>query len=226
MIKLRNILKEIGEGTGKPFSWKPKENIQNWLDIDVLQKVSKIQPGSMTRVIDVGNFEYNFTSDITDAKYFVIIEAWAGRTPKPFPKLGGKIPKVTKPQRPRADYFIECSVSFGVTSNEELESTNLNEQYRVMSTVSECIFNFIKSVEDYGPIQVNEVNIYPKADDPKKISAIDSRRGRIYLAYIKKMINKLPTKRKFYVVPVRDDGFSIRAGEPITGPDSKVLATN
>ena len=230
MIKLSNILNEIGEGTSKPFQWKPSENIQNWLDQanKLIEKYTA--PGGMTRVIDLGEFKYYFTSDITKTEYFVVIEGWGGRTRKPIrfgtAKKAPDAPVTTK-------FFMECVVSFGIkdTSGEDNtdKDTNLNEQYRVMATVAECIFNFIKSVEDHGDIQISEMNMYPKADkeaerNDSSSPSVASRRGRMYLAYIKKMISKLPSKRKFHVITTGQNyGFSIVAGEARPG---SALASN
>ena len=224
MIKLSTILLEIGEGTAQPFNWKPKENIQHWLDLanKLIEKYTV--PGGMNRVTDVGEFKYYFTSDITKTEYFVVIESWGGRTRKPI--RFGTAKKAPEPAV-TTKFFLECVMSFGIkdASGEDItdKDTNLNEQYRVMATVAECIFDFMKNVEAREDIQVKEIIVYPKADEESERNdsssiSVASRRGRMYLAYIKKMISKLPGKRKFHVVTTgQNSGFSIVAGEAKSG---------
>ena len=188
MIKLKNILSEIGEGNAQPFKWKADTNFNSWLK----QTIAKgdLIAGSMDRIIRVPDFNYSFTSDITNTVYEVNINASVGNRPNKIVKAKETLPKVK--------LFIECSVSFGVSSSNQEEDTNLNEQYRIMATVTQCIFDFVKRLEETGQVNLTEMYIMPKSDKDNQ-SNIDSKRGRLYMAYIDKMISKIPSPRKFRI---------------------------
>ena len=188
MIKLKNILSEIGEGNAQPFKWKADTNFNSWLK-DTVETGKKIA-GSAETTRPVDDFSYTFVSDITNTEYVVYIISSVGNRPNKIVKAKETLPKVK--------LFIECSVSFGVSSSNQEEDTNLNEQYRIMATVTQCIFDFIKRLEDTGQVNLKEMYIYPKSDKDNQ-SNIDSKRGRLYMAYIDKMISKIPSPRKFRI---------------------------
>lgn len=188
MIKLKNILSEIGEGNAQPFKWKADTNFNSWLK-QTIDKAEHIA-GSMDRIIRVPDFNYSFTSDITNTVYSVNINA----------SVGNRLPKIfnAKETLPKVKYFIEAYVSFGIKSAKQEEDTNLNEQYRIMATVTQCIFDFIKRLEETNQVNLTDMYIMPKSDSNDR-SNIDSKRGRLYMAYIDKMISKIPSPRKFRI---------------------------
>jgi hypothetical protein len=104
------------------------------------------------------------------------------------------------------------NVSFDVEFGQE-EETNFQEQYRVLATVVQCVRDFIEQA-DKTPIPVKQLDIVPKAGEGEK-KGMDNRRGRFYLAYIKKQVKTLPGDWSV-VKMYGDDGVKIRRGK-ITG---------
>lgn len=175
MIKLKDILLEIGDASAKPFAFKKtagdsaeeyKGNDSNWI-------------------------EYEFTTD-KQTKYIVSIDLDVMRTPG----------------------TIQSEVDFGAQPAGGLHSmddTNLGEQYRVMSTIKDIVFEFIEEWQEHWYIHNLEVAPIKSTDggDDKddSIDGVDSRRGKLYLAYIKK---NLPKLSKPYGVRVFNDYFLIQ----------------
>ena len=87
-------------------------------------------------------------------------------------------------------------------ANDKMPETNLNEQYRLMATVMECIEDYVNRLEGLKvevaggkehTCVIYKLYIVPKSD----IEAgpqLDSRRGRLYKAFLQKNLNKLPFK--------------------------------
>jgi hypothetical protein len=100
---------------------------------------------------------------------------------------------------------LEVWISF--TVDESDEDTNMNEQYSVMATVIQCVEDFIKRASKYFIIK--EININPKSDTSSD-AQLDSKRGRLYLAYVKRNISKLPGKWTAYA---DSEGVSIKNGD-------------
>lgn len=104
------------------------------------------------------------------------------------------------------------NVSFDVEFGQE-EETNFQEQYRVLATVVQCVRDFIEQA-DKTPIPVKQLDIVPKAGEGEK-KGMDNRRGRFYLAYIKKQVKNLPGD--WSVVKMYEEGgVKIRRGK-LTG---------
>jgi hypothetical protein len=83
----------------------------------------------------------------------------------------------------------------------------MNEQYSVMATVIECVEDFIKKASKYFIIK--EITINPKSDTSGD-AQLDSKRGRLYMAYVKRNINKLPGKWTAYA---NSEGIVIKNGD-------------
>ena len=192
-MKLIDLLKEIGDASAKPLDWSSKGNIL----LHAKRFALKIDnQKNFRKWLGPANFEY--TAKSNNAIYNITIEA-----------MGRKIMNLMLPGRPKPKiegpkYNMEVWVSFAVNGSDE--STNLNEQYRVMSTVIECIQDFISKVSDI--FSIKEINILPKSDTGPD-AEFDSHRGRLYLAYVKKNINKLPGNWTAYA---NEDGISIKNG--------------
>jgi hypothetical protein len=98
-------------------------------------------------------------------------------------------------------------VWIGFTVDDSDADTNMNEQYSVMATVVECIEDFIKKASKY--FLIKEITINPKADNSNDAN-LDSKRGRLYLAYVKRNISKLPGKWTAYS---NSEGIVIKNGD-------------
>lgn len=92
-------------------------------------------------------------------------------------------------------------------------TTNLGEQYRILATVVDTAIPVInEAAKEYT---IDTIYIIPKADDGEPES-MDNRRGRLYLAYIKKQIKKInvpvtATEDKYH------GGFNIKSGHISAG---------
>ena len=143
-------------------------------------------------------FEYEAKSD--KVTYEIGVQA-LGRKQRLFVLSFGNEPA----PKSKDKYEMEAYVGFSVNGTED--DTNLNEQYRVMATMVECIQDFVKRISKY--FDIDKIFILPKPDSggaPK----LDSKRGRLYLAYVKKNLNKLPGKWTAYA---KNDGIEIRSGD-------------
>ena len=91
-------------------------------------------------------------------------------------------------------FAMRMNIGFYIKSNDEEErerTTNLGEQYRVLATVIDKSIEVINEVTK--EFKIDTIYIIPKADEGEEEN-IDNRRGRFYLAYIKKAIKRLNDK--------------------------------
>lgn len=177
MIKLKDILHEIGEGV-KPFPFKPWGTIttEDWI-----KELKEWEPNAdMTTDPDDRRFlsykfykklGYEFQSEKGD--YFVSIDGSAYATPDPA-KTGRKWDI-----RFRADFGTK---QFGDTT------TNLGEQFAVMSTVVAVVKDVIAKLESDKKYQVRRMEFFPKREKGDDTGPEGTQRGKLYLAYIQKQL--------------------------------------
>ena len=205
-MKLLNILKEIGDASAKPFVWSSKG------DISVLaNQFASVIDNAKKGMNMVGPSIFGYTMQSDSATYDISIEAMGRR------RLSLQLPGKPKLKQVGPSYEMEIWISFTVDNSDE--DTNLNEQYRVMATVIACIQDFVRKVSDV--FFIKEINILPKSDTSSD-AQFDSHRGRLYLAYVKRNIDKLPGKWTAYA---DEDGISIKSGE-WTGGNIVAKSTN
>lgn len=181
MIKLYTILNEVGEASAKPFKWTKKNSLNNLFA--VLKNISEEQwsPFKIFRYeaqSENAKYSIRFGCAIKDKN--LIRLALPGSKPKP---------------KPKEKYDLIIYIAFNVVGARSEKLTGLNEQFGLMATVVQCITDFVKNMDN--EIEIKEINIQPKSDtnaDPN----VDSKRGRLYLSYIKKNISKLPGKWTAY----------------------------
>lgn len=189
-------INEVGESTAKPLKWRSAS--------DPVRKIKLSAQNIMGRhnIKETGwiKVEYLAQSEVNPKAFYIInlatqlYNAGNNHTYKPKNKSEAGV------------LLVRTNVSFTVSTDvTHMEpETNLNEQYRVMSTVIECIKDYIDHVEglvvsigddDYTCI-VQTIYIAPKSDvaggTVTADSNIDSRRGRLYQVFIKKNLEKLP----------------------------------
>jgi len=192
-VKLINILKEIGDASAKPLVWRSKGNISA-----LAKQFAYVIDDKKKGMNMVGPFIFGYTAQSDSAVYDINIEAMGRR------RLSLQLPGKPKSKEIGPSYVMEVWISFTVNNSDE--DTNLNEQYRVMATVIECIQDFVDKVSD--TFEIKEINILPKSDTSSD-AQFDSHRGRLYLAYVKRNIDKLPGKWTAYA---NEDGISIKNG--------------
>lgn len=92
--------------------------------------------------------------------------------------------------KPGPPYDTYVEVGFNIDGESEERNTNLNEQFSVLSTVTKIIFDFIDKLNKAGG---NLTILYIGAkNDTDATSKLDSKRGKLYAAYLKKNLAKLP----------------------------------
>jgi hypothetical protein len=210
VIRLKRILNEIGEGV-TPFQWKRTgvTKVGSWM-ADMSMADSEPVTGKWTQLPSI---VYTFKGD--KASYIVKI---AGGYQKKLNISFGRKPSAPKP----ADFGLIIVVSFDILdkegSNDEPEITNFGEQYKVISTVVDIMDSAIKEISEIKWIELDEIRLAPKLeaeDEGKPIT--QSKRGRLYLQYIKKHANKLPGT---WTAEIDKEMFRLRPGKiSSTNPD-------
>jgi hypothetical protein len=107
---------------------------------------------------------------------------------------------------PTEDYQMLSAVSFNVKGAEEEAFTNLNEQYSLMATLTDIIVEFLNTSRDY--LKIQKLYIKPKSDGDDN-PLLDSRRGRLYLVYVKNNIKKLSGS---WTAEMDKEGITIQRG--------------
>ena len=192
-MKLIDILKEIGDASAKPLIWTSKGNISA-----LAQQFASVIDNQKNYMNWVGPSVFGYEAQSDSTTYNISIEAMGRK------RMSLMLPGTKKPKKVGPKYDMEVWISF--TVNDSDEDTNLNEQYRVMATLIACVQDFISKVS--STFFIKEINILPKSDTGPD-AQFDSKRGRLYLAYVKRNINKLPGKWTAYA---DEDGISIRNG--------------
>jgi len=182
MIKLKNILNEIGEGV-TPFPWKRigPTKVDSWMN--EIGKVDKSKSVTGTWE-ELPRLQYEFKSD--KATYEVQI---AGGYSRRLNVSFGRKPDAPKPP----DYNLIIVVAFNVAGSDKEVITNFGEQFRVLSTVVNILKQTVKEISEIKWIELTEIRIAAKLEDYEEGKpVIQSKRGRFYLEYIKKQGASLP----------------------------------
>jgi len=178
------LINEIGEGS-KPYPWKKTgfTKVETWAselsDYDKSQNVT----GNWNE-FKSNSIMYGFQSE--KASYYVRIHGgWARNVSISF----GRKPGAPKPH----DFNLIIVVSFDLEGRDDTQITNFGEQFRVISTVSDIVASFAKEISEWSWIKLQEIRIIPKIEDSEEgVPIAQSKRGRLYLEYIKKQGNRLP----------------------------------
>jgi hypothetical protein len=195
-------LNEIGEGVS-PFSWKRtgSNKVGTWM-----ADMSKWERGSSSQNNRLPDLSYEFKSD--NATYTVKILGWFNE--HHYINFGQIKASATKPQ----DYNVSFAVSFGVEKGNNPNSeaiTNFGEQFRVISTVSDIMQELMKELQQIQWIKVDEIWIMPKTELGEELTPIpQTKRGRLYLEYIKKQGGKL---KGTWTAEIRKDAYVLHNGK-------------
>ena len=185
-----SLILEIGDASAKPFKWKPNSNIKSEME-KLFDDVMKLNSQDHIDVTD-GRFDYTFVND-DGMQYVVTFSGWMQKS-SPMPNFTGKpLPVTTK-------YDSSFNVAFntlkGKMRGEEI-NTNLGEHFRIMTTMTEIINHFMTEAENSG-YPVKTLTIAPKSDDAGD-ATLDSKRGRLYMAFVIKQMKNLKTKSDYSV---------------------------
>lgn len=194
-------LNEIGE-TVIPFSYKRVGvvKVASWMG--QLASLDKSEVPSGSNWIKLSKIEYTFQSE--KAKYRVHIPAYY--------RNHNWIPAFRKPGAPKPhDYDILLGVSFDIEGGGKEEITNLNEHFRVISTVISIVEEVAKEVMEIEWIKLQEIYIAPaKEEFEKETPAQKTKRGILYAAYLRKQVKRLPGD---WSVEMNKDAFIIKNGK-------------
>lgn len=179
-------LNEIGDASAKTFKYKStSKNVK-----DVLTKFDK--DGKLNSNGNGGEdvtFMWEFIND-EGVKYVCRLDGGIHKEKQLQLSFSGE-PK----KEPKYDKYVYLTASFNLADRDKGDEsqTNMHEQFRVLSTVVAIMKEAITDMVDTG-FRVERLNIPPKGDSPDGKSDIDSKRGRFYLAYLKRSLKTLDGK--------------------------------
>jgi len=186
MIKLKDILYEIGDASVKPFKWKKTYGM------DAKQfKEKQSKSRFLEDITDFNTFE--FTTD-KGTVYVLDIE----------------IESVYNPATQKFDLGdIDCEMDFSTKNHAgtpSMDATNRHEQYAVMSTITDIAIQWVNEWDK--ELYVNKITVDPikDEDDDSYGDRTDNQRGRLYYAFMKKQISKF---NKQYHIRAFDNHFEV-----------------
>ena len=183
MIKLKNILLEIGEANVNPFTW------QRTAGVSAAVFKERMEKEVHNDGYDIFN-RYEFTTD-KGTVYVVDMD----------------IETVMGVSGPTG--AIECEIDFATKSKvgiATMDATNRHEQYAVMSTITDIFIAWVNEWDN--ELYINSITIDPIKDEGEEIGVFrtSNQRGKLYHAFMKKQLHKL---NKQYHIRVFDDHFEI-----------------
>jgi len=215
------ILNEIGDASAKPFKVKGPKPSQ------VLKDMVKAQ-GDRTNAdgwLDPDEVStWSFSGDKgTD---YTIEIAWTTKKKMGKPRRFIKNPETYRRYEFRMNIGFYAKVKpktgtefeINLDGDDKERTTNLGEQYRILATVIDTAIPVINEITK--TFTIADIYIIPKADRDEQEN-VNNKRGRFYLAYLKKQLKKIKDP-----VTVEEDkfhgGFVIRGGH-IHGGNPKNL---
>jgi hypothetical protein len=100
------------------------------------------------------------------------------------------------------------------------DAINKGEQYKILATLTDIIIQLINRVNDIDSTTLDLVKFYAKDDTEGKYANSDSKRGKLYQAFINKNLSKLPGDWKMstsdeviMLSPVVNEGFNKKLGK-------------
>lgn len=194
-------LNEIGDSSAKPFKWKVITPYKKFF-ADAIAQVEEMKKNNSSQSwlsLDK-NFEFEIYGE--KATYTAVMLIDVGKVLQLIFKPGKP-----KPATNRKKYKMVCSFHFDVKGSQQEINTNLNEHFSLMAALTECALDFIKHASE--EFKIEEVHINAKADDSDEEAKLDSKRGRLYLAYIRGNIRKLEGD---WTAELTDYGVTLKSG--------------
>ena len=210
-------INEIGDASAKPFKVQgpsPREILKDMLHAQETRRdnpIDWLDPDRVVKWSFSGDKGTDYEMEITwTVKKDIQIRLKPGKR-----KLAKKFA-----MRMNIGFYAKTKpltgTEFNIDDEDDRErTTNLHEQYRVLATVIDKSIEVINEVTK--EFKIDTIYIIPKADEGEEES-INNRRGRFYLAYIKKAIKRLNDK-----VTASEDkyngGFIIQGGHRYSTAD-------
>ena len=180
-------INEIGDASLKPFKWKLSKPYSGFY----YNSPQEFKKELDKKDLDDGLTMYTFTTD-KGTEYEVEIEYRVYSTNEPI-QLSVDVNFYTSDKGQR---------------NQEMELTGQHELFPVMATVTDICLHWVNLWDKH--FYMRRIEIEPKREDEDYgIDPTDSRRGRIYLQYIRKQLSRLKNPNGKYLVKVHNDFFKI-----------------
>jgi len=161
-------LNEIGDASAQKLEWNPAKIEQIAKEIE--RKIEKqyddtVEYYDMLPPIEV-------ISPESRTRYRVTVDA-----------------SVDKPE----DELAMTTLRVDFTTEEAGDNViNKGEQYKILATLTDIIIQLINRVNDIDSTSLDLVKFYAKDDTEGKYANSDSKRGKLYQAFINKNLSKLP----------------------------------
>lgn len=183
---------EIGDASVKAFNWKEDDNTSRKMK-KLAEKVLKMDIGEYEKE----RFIYKFEND-NGQKYVVFFDGWLQRVD---PGFSFDIPnkKVSHLKEYDSSFTLAFDTEEGYLSfdpDRREQDTNRGEAFRIMSTVTEIAFDFLEKAEKTG-YPVKTITFTGKGDDGGSDGIDNTKRGRMYLMYVKKQLKNLKTNKPY-----------------------------
>lgn len=215
-MKLSDILNEIGEGvTPFPYRRTGVTKVDTWMSIMSEYKGD----GSSVREEDLPAIEYVFKSDKATYK----VKIFGNFSRHIFINFSGK----PTPADQAHKYTLVIAIAFDDASNPDLgqpgkeKITNYGEQFKVLSTVTEISLEVAKEIMEIQWVKLNEIHVGPKLESGEEGKPVtQTKRGRLYLEYIKKQGARLPGN---WTASIQEDRFVLHNAKiSSTNPDKYI----
>jgi len=176
LITPSSFVNEIGDASAKVYPFSSNKSLKQIMDSAIdLKNQDQGYPYYSDNIL--------YTFDTEKAKYLVEILIDM--------EIISNTNSANNPnEKSNPPFNTTVQVIFTTEGNPGDETTNLNEQYSVLSTITEIILEFVEEFNKEGG-NITAVQIAPKSDNDN-LSKIDSKRGKFYTAYIKKNLAKIP----------------------------------
>jgi hypothetical protein len=189
-------LNEIGDASAAKLEWRPSR-------IDVIareierkirrQEEDTVEYYDMLPAIEIISYE-------SRTRYRVTVDA-----------------SVDKPE----DGLAMTTLRVDFTTEEGGDDAiNKGEQYKILATLTDIIIQLINRVNEIDSTTLDLVKFYAKDDTEGKYANSDSKRGKLYQAFINKNLSKLPGNWKMstsdeviMLSPVVSEGFDKNLGK-------------
>lgn len=191
-VKLfEELINEIGDASHKPYKWKLAPEYSNvyYNSPEDFMKAFKKDNDN-----DYGYTMYQFTTDKgTNYEVELNYETYQERFE----------------DAPQLNVQINFYVTKGDNRGLDQQMTNNHEIFPVMSTVIDVVVSWVNQWDKV--FYMRRIDVEPKKedDDLDYGDPVDSRRGKLYLHFIKKQIKRLKNKKGKYTVKVHNDLFKI-----------------
>ena len=195
-------LNEIGDASAAKLEWNP----------DRIEVIAKEIERKLEKQID-GSHEYydmlpviSIVSPESKTRYRVITEVAIDK-----PYVIGDFQSPPSSMEVRVDFQTEDGSD---------EATNKGEQYKLMATLTDIIIQLLTRLTKIPEVYLTRAKFYAKDDVESKYPNSNSKRGKLYQAFINKNLSKLPGNWKMstsdeviMLSPVVKEGFNKKLGK-------------